>query len=82
MLLDEATSALDYESEAAVMTNLQRIAQGRTVISVAHRLNTLRHAHRILVIDQGQVIEQGSHEQLLALNGLYARLWTLQMKDS
>ncbi|MBS9425813.1 type I secretion system permease/ATPase [Photorhabdus caribbeanensis] len=82
LLLDEATSALDYESEAAVMANLQRIAQGRTVISVAHRLNTLRHAQRILVIDQGQVVEQGSHEQLLALDGLYARLWSLQMNDS
>lgn len=81
LLLDEATSALDYESEAAVMANLQQIAQGRTVISVAHRLNTLRHAQRILVIDQGQVIEQGSHEQLLALDGLYARQWALQMKD-
>ncbi|WP_095147733.1 type I secretion system permease/ATPase [Pseudomonas sp. Irchel s3a18] len=80
LLLDEATSALDYESEAAVMANLQRIAQGRTVISVAHRLNTLRHADRILVIDQGQVLEQGSHEQLLALDGLYARQWALQMK--
>ncbi|WMI97574.1 type I secretion system permease/ATPase [Pseudomonas chlororaphis subsp. aurantiaca] len=81
LLLDEATSALDYESEAAVMSNLQRIAQGRTVISVAHRLNTLRHAHRILVIDQGQVVEQGSHAQLLAQGGLYARQWALQMKD-
>ncbi|WFQ81268.1 type I secretion system permease/ATPase [Xenorhabdus sp. SF857] len=81
LLLDEATSALDYESEAAVIANLQHIAQGRTVISVAHRLNTLRHADRILVLDQGQVVEQGSHEQLLALDGLYARLWALQMKE-
>ncbi|MBK5529403.1 type I secretion system permease/ATPase [Pseudomonas sp. TH08] len=81
LLLDEATSALDYESEAAVMANLHRIAQGRTVISVAHRLNTLRHASRILVIDKGQVVEQGSHEQLLDLDGVYARQWALQMKD-
>lgn len=81
LLLDEATSALDYESEAAVMANLQSIARGRTVISVAHRLNTLRHAQRILVIDHGQVVEQGSHEQLLAMEGLYARQWALQMKD-
>ncbi|MET3055077.1 type I secretion system permease/ATPase [Pseudomonas alkylphenolica] len=81
LLLDEATSALDYESEAAVMSNLQRITHGRTVISVAHRLNTLRHAQRILVIDKGQVVEQGSHEQLLVLDGIYARQWALQMKD-
>ncbi|MDH1143200.1 type I secretion system permease/ATPase [Pseudomonas mosselii] len=81
LLLDEATSALDYESEAAVMANLERITQGRTVISVAHRLNTLRHADRILVIDQGQVVEQGTHEQLLALGGVYARQWALQTKD-
>ena len=81
LLLDEATSALDYESEAAVMANLQGIVRGRTVISVAHRLNTLRHADRILVIDQGRVLEQGTHQQLLALDGLYARQWALQMKD-
>ncbi|MFJ2336124.1 type I secretion system permease/ATPase [Pseudomonas protegens] len=81
LLLDEATSALDYESEAAVMANLQGIVHGRTVISVAHRLNTLRHADRILVIDQGRVLEQGTHQQLLALDGLYARQWALQMKD-
>ena len=81
LLLDEATSALDYESEAAVMANLQDIARGRTVISVAHRLNTLRHADRILVIDQGRVLEQGTHQQLLDLDGLYARQWALQMKD-
>lgn len=79
LLLDEATSALDYESEAAVMENMDEIAQGRTVISIAHRLNTLRYADRILVIDGGQVAEQGSHEELLALNGIYARLWRLQI---
>lgn len=78
LLLDEATSALDYESEAAVMANLQSIANGRTVISVAHRLNTLRHAQRILVIDQGEVVEQGTHEQLLIHGGLYARQWAAQ----
>ncbi|WP_281560654.1 type I secretion system permease/ATPase [Thalassomonas sp. RHCl1] len=75
LLLDEATSALDYESEAAVMSNMQAITKGRTVISIAHRLNTLRHADRILVMDKGQIIEQGSHEALLAQQGLYAKLW-------
>lgn len=78
LLLDEATSALDYESEAAVMANMAAISKGRTVISIAHRLNTLRHADRILVLDEGQVIEEGSHEQLLEQSGVYARLWHLQ----
>ncbi|NRF27503.1 type I secretion system permease/ATPase [Vibrio coralliilyticus] len=78
LLLDEATSALDYESEAAVMENMDQITKGRTVISIAHRLNTLRYADRILVIDDGQIVEQGSHEELLAVKGTYARLWQLQ----
>ncbi|EAQ65451.1 hypothetical protein MED121_22307 [Marinomonas sp. MED121] len=78
LLLDEATSALDYESEAAVMSNIDAITKGRTVISIAHRLNTIRNADRILVLDRGQVVEQGCHEELLEQNGLYAKLWTLQ----
>lgn len=78
LILDEATSALDYESEAAVMANMEAIARNRTVISIAHRLNTLCHADRILVIDNGQIVEQGSHDELLALNGIYANLWQLQ----
>lgn len=79
LLLDEATSALDYESEAAVMENMAAISKGRTVISIAHRLNTLRQADRILVIDRGQVVEQGTHDQLLEEGGTYARLWKLQV---
>jgi ATP-binding cassette subfamily B protein RtxE len=78
LILDEATSALDYESEAAVMANMEAIARNRTVISIAHRLNTLCHADRILVIDKGQIVEQGSHEELLTFNGIYANLWQLQ----
>lgn len=81
LLLDEATSALDYESEAAVMENMGEISAGRTVISIAHRLNTLRYADRILVMEQGQIVEQGSHEQLLALNGTYAKLWKIQVEE-
>ncbi|EIA1323999.1 type I secretion system permease/ATPase [Vibrio vulnificus] len=81
LLLDEATSALDYESEAAVVSNMGLIREGRTVISIAHRLNTLRIADRILVIDDGKVVENGSHEELLALDGQYAQLWKLQMGD-
>ncbi|WP_084605249.1 type I secretion system permease/ATPase [Psychromonas aquimarina] len=79
LLLDEATSALDYESEAAVMSNMDAISQGRTVISIAHRLNTLRYADRILVIDKGEIVEQGTHEQLLVQEGTYAGLWKLQV---
>lgn len=78
LILDEATSALDYASEAAVIASLGQIARGRTVISVAHRLNTLRHADRILVIENGQLTEHGTHEQLLACGGFYARQWALQ----
>ncbi|ALN82209.1 alpha-hemolysin translocation ATP-binding protein hlyB [Lysobacter antibioticus] len=79
LLLDEATSALDYESEAAIMANLEAISRGRTVISIAHRLNTLRYADRILVVDRGAVVESGSHRELVARDTAYARLWRLQM---
>ncbi|WP_369308199.1 type I secretion system permease/ATPase [Providencia rettgeri] len=78
LILDEATSALDYESEAAIMANMPLITKGRTVISIAHRLNTIMHADRICVIRQGEVIEMDTHKNLLALNGLYASLWHQQ----
>ncbi|HHQ4843339.1 TPA: type I secretion system permease/ATPase, partial [Aeromonas hydrophila] len=78
LLLDEATSALDYESEAAIMANMAAIRHGRTLISIAHRLNTLREADRILVMEAGQIVESGSHDELLAREGLYARLWRQQ----
>lgn len=78
LLLDEATSALDYESEAAIMSNMSAISSDRTVISIAHRLNTIRHADRILVLDQGEIIEQGTHDELVKLNGTYASLWKQQ----
>ncbi|MGL6320381.1 type I secretion system permease/ATPase, partial [Aeromonas hydrophila] len=78
LLLDEATSALDYESEAAIMANMAAIRRGRTLISIAHRLNTLREADRILVMEAGQIVESGSHDELLAREGLYARLWRQQ----
>jgi ATP-binding cassette, subfamily B, bacterial MsbA len=78
LLLDEATSALDAESEARVQDALARLAEGRTTLVIAHRLSTIRNASRILVLDEGRLIEQGAHEELLMHSGLYARLSKLQ----
>ncbi len=78
LIFDEATSALDYESEYIIQTNMARIAQGRTVIVVSHRLSIVRNADRILTIDRGRLVEDGTHDQLLATNGRYAQLWKLQ----
>jgi len=78
LLLDEATSALDAESEAKVQQALARLAKGRTVLVIAHRLATVRDADRILVFDQGKIVEMGKHDGLIAENGLYARLSRLQ----
>nr|WP_156481143.1 lipid A export permease/ATP-binding protein MsbA [Variovorax sp. PAMC 28711] len=82
LLLDEATSALDTESERLVQDALQRLMQGRTTLIVAHRLSTIQHADRIVVMEHGRVAEQGSHAQLMALDGLYARLQTNAMRTA
>jgi len=74
LIFDEATSALDYESEAIIQQNMAQICKGRTVLIIAHRLSTVRPAHRIYVVDQGQVVEQGTHEELLKRQGMYQRL--------
>ncbi len=74
LIFDEATSALDYESERIIQNNMRFICQGRTVLIVAHRLSTVRHANRIVVMERGVLAEQGTHESLLAQNGLYANL--------
>ncbi len=78
LILDEATSALDYESEAAIQNNMFAIAEGRTVLIVAHRLSTVRSANRIIVMEQGRIVEQGTHDELLKTGGRYANLWRLQ----
>lgn len=78
LILDEATSAVDNETEAAIQRSLHRVAEGRTTVIIAHRLSTVRHADRILVLDGGAVAEAGSHEALLAEEGLYHRLWSVQ----
>jgi subfamily B ATP-binding cassette protein HlyB/CyaB len=81
LIFDEATSALDYESEAAIQANMRSITHGRTVILIAHRLSTLRDADRIVVIERGQLIEDGAHASLLQRGGRYAALWRLQSRD-
>ena len=81
LLLDEATSALDAQSEAKVQQALERLMKGRTTVVIAHRLSTIRQANIIHVMDQGQVVQSGSHDELLAQGGLYANLHALQFRD-
>ncbi|CAN7380743.1 ABC transporter ATP-binding protein [Variovorax sp. LjRoot84] len=78
LLLDEATSALDSEVEAAIQASLYRLMEGKTVIAIAHRLSTIAAMDRLIVLDEGRVVEQGDHRTLLARGGLYARLWAHQ----
>ena len=78
LIFDEATSALDYESEAVIQKNMAQICTGRTVFIIAHRLSTVRPAHQIYVVERGEIVEQGSHDELLRINEFYARLYKLQ----
>lgn len=78
LVLDEATSALDSEVEAAIQESLDSLMEGKTVIAIAHRLSTIARMDRLVVIDQGQLIETGTHAELIAHGGLYARLWQHQ----
>jgi ATP-binding cassette, subfamily B, multidrug efflux pump len=79
LVLDEATASLDVRTEALVQEALDRLLEGRTAIIIAHRLTTIRNVDRILVLKRGELVEQGSHEQLMQQNGLYASLYRLQM---
>jgi len=78
LVLDEATSALDSESEVAIQKALESLMEGKTVIAVAHRLSTLRKMDRILVVEAGMIVEDGTHDELAQAGGLYAKLWTHQ----
>lgn len=79
LILDEATSAVDNETEAAIQRSLERITKNRTTIAIAHRLSTIRNADCIYVMEQGQLVEQGTHEELLERQGIYASLWRVQL---
>jgi ATP-binding cassette subfamily B protein len=78
--LDEATSSLDSESEALIQEALKRVMAGRTSIVIAHRLSTILAADIILVVDRGQIVERGTHQELLTLNGVYAHLYRTQYR--
>jgi ATP-binding cassette, subfamily B, heavy metal transporter len=82
LIFDEATSALDSANERAIQAELKSAAQGKTALVIAHRLSTISDAHEIVVLDQGRVVERGSHPVLLALDGRYARMWQLQQSGS
>jgi len=82
LIFDEATSALDSATERAIQTQLEQVALGHTTLIIAHRLSTVMQADEILVMREGEVVERGSHSALLAANGQYAQMWTLQQQEA
>jgi len=82
LVLDEATSSVDTETERAIQENLYQLTQNRTAIIIAHRLSTIRHANRIIILHEGKIAEQGTHQQLLKQKGLYADLWNVQIGEN
>jgi len=82
LVLDEATSAVDNETEAAIQRSFERLSAGRTTILIAHRLSTIRNAHRIVVLEDGRILEQGTHAELIENDGLYAALWRVQTGEA
>jgi ATP-binding cassette subfamily B protein len=82
LILDEATSSLDSHSEALIQAALEPLVAGRTSLVIAHRLSTILRADQILVLDQGRIVERGTHDSLLAANGLYARLYEEQFRTA
>jgi ABC-type transport system involved in Fe-S cluster assembly fused permease/ATPase subunit len=81
LIFDEATSALDSKTEQAIQAQLEQVAIGHTTLVIAHRLSTVMNADEILVLDQGRIVERGSHRSLLEANGLYAQMWSLQQQE-
>jgi ATP-binding cassette subfamily B protein len=81
LVMDEATASIDPETEATLQHSMREVMRDRTSIIIAHRLNTIRYVDRILVLNQGRIVEEGTHEQLLAARGTYFRLYELQYKD-